>query len=366
MVHLKQHGADLAQRKREDEKMRIIENLILALLLALSTTACGGEGQSAPSAAPAEGALDVHYIDVGQADSALILCGGESMLIDGGNVADSSLVVSYLADQGVDSLDYVVCTHAHEDHVGGLSGPLSQYPAEHVLAPVTEYDTKAFQNFLKYTRQQGLEVTSPSPGDTWTVGDASVTVLGPQKAYEDTNNTSIVLRLDYGETSFLFTGDAERDAEADMLEAGAALQADVLKVGHHGSNTSTSYPFLREVAPEYAVISVGEGNDYGHPHEETMSRLRDADVTVYRTDLQGHIVATSDGESISFAVQKNAGVPTNPTQGAQADHYIGNINSKVFHRPDCSGLPAERNQVEFANRTDAVNAGYTPCGRCKP
>lgn len=212
MVHLKQHGADLAQRKREDEKMRIIENLILALLLALSTTACGGEGQSAPSAAPAEGALEVHYIDVGQADSALILCGGESMLIDGGNVADSSLVVSYLADQGVDSLDYVVCTHAHEDHVGGLSGPLSQYPAEHVLAPVTEYDTKAFQNFLKYTRQQGLEVTSPSPGDTWTVGDASVTVLGPQKAYEDTNNTSIVLRLDYGETSFLFTGDAERDA----------------------------------------------------------------------------------------------------------------------------------------------------------
>ena len=315
--------------------MRIIENLILALLLALSTTACGGEGQSAPSAAPAEGALEVHYIDVGQADSALILCGGESMLIDGGNVADSSLVVSYLADQGVDSLDYVVCT-------------------------------KAFENFLKYTRQQGLEVTSPSPGDTWTVGDASVTVLGPQKAYEDTNNTSIVLRLDYGETSFLFTGDAERDAEADMREAGAALQADVLKVGHHGSNTSTSYPFLREVAPEYAVISVGEGNDYGHPHEETMSRLRDADVTVYRTDLQGHIVATSDGESISFAVQKNAGVPTNPTQGAQADHYIGNINSKVFHRPDCSGLPAERNQVEFANRTDAVNAGYTPCGRCKP
>ena len=144
--------------------MRIIENLILAMLLALSTTACGGEGQSAPAAAPTEGALEVHYIDVGQADSALILCGGESMLIDGGNVADSSLVVSYLADQGVDSLDYVVCTHAHEDHVGGLSGPLSQYPAEHVFAPVTEYDTKAFENFLKYTRQQGLEVTSPSPG----------------------------------------------------------------------------------------------------------------------------------------------------------------------------------------------------------
>ena len=245
--------------------MRIIENLILALLLALSTTACGGEGQSAPTAAPTEGALEVHYIDVGQADSALILCGGESMLIDGGNVADSSLVVSYLADQGVDSLDYVVCTHAHEDHVGGLSGPLSQYPAEHVLAPVTEYDTKAFENFLKYTRQQGLEVTSPSPGDTWTVGDASVTVLGPQKAYEDTNNTSIVLRLDYGETSFLFTGDAERDAEADMLEAGAALQADVLKVGITAAILPPAIPFFGRWRRSMPSSPWGRGTTTGIP-----------------------------------------------------------------------------------------------------
>lgn len=348
--------------------MRVFGNLFVPLLLALSLTACdSGAAQPKPDPGPAEGTLEVHYIDVGQADSALLLCGGESMLIDGGNVADSDLVVSYLADQGVEHLDYVVCTHAHEDHVGGLSGALSQYPAGCVLAPVTEYDTKAFGNFLKYTGEQDLDITIPAPGDAWTVGTAAVTVLGPVKDYDETNDTSIVLRVDFGENSFLFTGDMERTAEADLLESGAYLEADVLKVGHHGSSTSTSYPFLRAVDPTYAVISVGENNDYGHPHEDTMSRLRDDDAIVYRTDLQGHIVCTSNGQDLTFTMQKNADIQTNPTEGNnQPGTYIGNINSHVFHRTDCSGLPAEQNQIAFGSREEAVNGGYTPCGRCKP
>lgn len=342
-------------------------SIAAALFLTLSLTACELEGtaQRRPDAGPAEGTLEVHYIDVGQADSALLLCGGESMLIDGGNVADSDLVVAYLAEQGVEELDYVVCTHAHEDHVGGLAGALSQYPAGHVLAPVTEYDTKAFQNFLKYAGDQGVEV--PAPGDSWTVGSAAVTVLGPVQEYEETNDTSIVLRVDFGETSFLFTGDMERSAEADLLDAGAYLEADVLKVGHHGSDTSTSYPFLREVDPDYAVISVGEHNDYGHPSEEVLSRLRDDGAAVYRTDLQGHVVCTSDGASLHFAVERNENIQTNPTEHeSQAGTYIGNTNSGVFHRPDCSGLPAEQNRITFGSREEAVNAGYTPCGRCRP
>ena len=332
--------------------------LSLALSLVLALTGCGlSGGAGRPDPGPAEGTLEVHYIDVGQADSALLLCGGESMLIDGGNVADSDLVVAYLADQGVEELDYVVCTHAHEDHVGGLAGALSQYPAGEVLSPVTEYDSQAFGNFLKYTQEQGLSLTVPEPGDTWTVGTAAVTVLGPVQDYDDTNNTSIVLRVDFGETSFLFTGDMERSAEEDLLESGAWLEADVLKVGHHGSDTSTSYPFLREVDPDYAVISVGENNDYGHPSEDTLSRLRDDDVTVYRTDLQGAVVCTSDGTSLTF---------TPPEDESQPGTYIGNLNSHVFHRPDCSGLPEEQNQVAFSSREEAVAAGYTPCGRCDP
>ena len=342
--------------------------LSLALSLVLALTGCGlSGGAGRPDPGPAEGTLEVHYIDGGQADSALLLCGGESMLIDGGNVADSDLVVAYLADQGVEELDYVVCTHAHEDHVGGLAGALSQYPVGEVLSPVTEYDSQAFGNFLKYTQEQGLSLTVPEPGDTWTVGTAAVTVLGPVQDYDDTNNTSIVLRVDFGETSFLFTGDMERTAEEDLLESGAWLEADVLKVGHHGSDTSTSYPFLREVDPDYAVISVGENNDYGHPSEDTLSRLRDDDVTVYRTDLQGDVVCTSDGTSLTFTVERNDGIQTNPTEDeSQPGTYIGNLNSHVFHRPDCSGLPEEQNQVAFSSREEAVAAGYTPCGRCDP
>ncbi|NCB62784.1 MAG: MBL fold metallo-hydrolase [Clostridia bacterium] len=339
--------------------MRQILTVILSFLLTFSQSGCDGNTHRATG--PVEGTLEVHYIDVGQADSALILCGGQSMLIDGGNVADSSLLVSYLEGQGISKLGYVVDTHAHEDHVGGLSGPLAKYGADQVYAPVTEYDSKAFRDFTKYAG----EVTVPEPGDTWTLGSAVVTVLGPQKEYSETNNTSIVLRVDFGETSFLFTGDAERGAEQDMLDAGCDLEATVLKVGHHGSDTSTSYPFLREVAPRYAVISVGEDNSYGHPSEDVLSRLRDADTELYRTDLQGTVVAVSDGKSVTFTTERNQDVRTNPT-AAENGPYIGNTNSKVYHRPTCGSLPAERSRTEFETGDDAQAAGYTPCGRCKP
>lgn len=338
---------------------------VLSLLLLLSLAACG-EGPTSPAPAPTGGStLAVHFIDVGQADSALLLCGGEAMLIDGGNVADSSLVASYLESQGVDALDYVVCTHAHEDHVGGLSGALNACTANRVYAPVTEYDSKAFRDFLKYTRAQGLEPEIPAPGDTLSLGGAEVRILGPVQDYAETNDTSIVLRVDFGETSFLFTGDMERAAEADLLEAGADLSATVLKVGHHGSDTSTSYPFLRDIMPEYAVISVGEGNSYGHPSQDTLSRLRDADCTVYRTDRQGTVVAVSDGKQISFTTERNA-APTPGRDSPEEAAYIGNLNSKTFHTEACSNLPAEKNRITFDSRDAAVDAGYKPCGNCKP
>ncbi|MGN0967677.1 MAG: MBL fold metallo-hydrolase [Oscillospiraceae bacterium] len=309
--------------------------------------------------------LTVHFIDVGQADCALLQCDGQTMLIDGGNAEDSSLVVSYLRNQGVEYLDYVVCTHAHEDHVGGLSGPLNTCTVGQVFAPVTQYDSKVFSNFVKYTDQQGLEITIPQADSAFDLGQAQVTVLGPRKEYEDTNNTSIVLRVDYGETSFLFTGDMESAAEQDLLNVGCDLGATVLKVGHHGSSTSSSYVFLREVMPEYAVISVGKDNSYGHPHEEVMSRLYDAQATVYRTDEQGTVVAFSDGEKVTFTTEKDI-APTVGRDEAEQQVYIGNLNSHVFHRESCTGLPAEKNRVYFDSRDAAVAEGYTPCGRCDP
>ena len=209
---------------------------------------------------PSDSTLEIHFIDVGQADSALILCDDAAMLIDGGNVEDSDLVYTYLRNENIDSLDYIVCTHAHEDHVGGLSGALNYTTANVAFCPVTDYDSNAFQNFVRYLGD--TQITVPTPGDTYELGSASFAILGPISPSDDPNNTSIVLKLTYGETSFLFTGDAERDEEQDILNAGYDLSATVLKVGHHGSDTSTTYPFLREIMPQYAVISCGAGNSY--------------------------------------------------------------------------------------------------------
>ncbi len=359
---------------------------ILALLFALilTLTACSSLGGSFEEttvsetagtgnpAVPQGSAFAVHFIDVGQADAALIVCDGKAMLIDGGNVGDSDLVYTYLKKQNISHLDYVVCTHAHEDHVGGLSGALSAATAGKVYAPVREYDTRAFRNFAEKAEAFG-GIVIPAAGEQFSLGAARVTVLGPAKSYDDPNNTSIVLRVEYGQTSFLFTGDMETLAEGDLLDAGTVRASTVLKVGHHGSSTSTSYRFLRTVAPTHAVISVGTDNEYGHPHDEVLSRLRDADVTVWRTDMQGDIVCTSDGTAVTFytAIQNN--LPTNPTEGEKTtsddsavSEYacIGNLNTQKYHTPTCSALPAEQNRIYFTSVEEATTAGYTPCGLC--
>lgn len=261
----------------------------------------------------------VHFIDVGQADASIVQCDGKSMMIDGGNADDSNLIVSYLKKLNITHLDYIICTHAHEDHVGGLAGALNQASVSQAFAPVKTFDSKAFKNFVKYIKKQGLEITIPQIGSSIPLGSANIQFLGPQKDYENANDTSIVLRIVYRDTSFLFTGDAEWDAEHDILEKGYELESTVLKVGHHGSSTSTSYVFLRAVMPEYAVISVGKKNDYGHPHNETLSRLRDAGVTLFRSDLQGDIICTSDGKKVSFTVGRNAGINTYSAKDAATE-----------------------------------------------
>lgn len=347
----------------------------LFLTLSLFFTGCQIEIRLEPHGLPVQQKLDdrpvqeelagltVHFIDVGQADCALIECDSSFMLIDGGNVDDGSLVVSYLDQMGVEKLDAVVCTHVHEDHVGGLAAVLSVFPTDRVYSPTTTYASWCFDDFMYYVNQQDLTVTPPVPGDSFYLGEALVTTLGPVKDYAETNDTSIVMKVEYGATSFLFTGDMERQAENDMLDAGMDVKADVLKVGHHGSNTSTGYRFLNEVDPDYAVISCGVDNSYGHPHREPMSRLRQQGGTIFRTDLMGTIVARSDGKVITFT-WANQNVNPENAEPAGEFYFIGNRNSRTFHTPDCENLPAEHNRVRFDTYEDAVDQGYRPCGAC--
>ena len=312
--------------------------------------------------------LTVHFIDAGQADCALLECDGKYMIIDGGNVEDGQMVVSYLKQMGVETLDRVVCSHAHEDHVGGLPAVLSVFDAGKVYAPVADYDSKVFRDFVKKTEARAGEITVPAPGDQFTLGSATVTVLGPVKDYDETNDTSIVLKVSYGDSDFLFTGDMEVAAENDMIDHWGDnfdWEVEVLKVGHHGSDTSSGYRFVYETNPTYGVISVGEGNSYNHPCEEPLSRLKDAGVVIFRTDYLGHVIARTDGAEITFTWENQNAAPEDAVPADPAMNILyGNKKSKVFHTYDCKNLPGESNRIEFTDYDAAVAEGYKPCGSC--
>jgi competence protein ComEC len=363
-------------------------------------TAAPTESPTEASATPpVDSNFNIHFIDVGQADAALILCDGKAMLIDGGNAEDSNLLYTYLKKHGITHLDYVIGTHAHEDHIGGLAGALSYASVSTALCPTNSYDTKAFTNFVKALSKHGVAITIPSTGDSFTLGSAICTVLSVNADKADPNNSSIVLRIVYGETSFLFTGDAERQTEQAIIDSNAYIHSTVLKVGHHGSNSSTSYIWLREVMPQYAIISVSKDNSYGHPTEEVLSRLRDAEVKTFRTDLQGDILCTSDGKTVSFTVTRNKdadvfnGIGSNSTQPTNpptvpptnpptqpptnpptqppvsGQDYTVNTNTGKFHYPYCASAKSikDSNRWDYHGTRDyLINAGYIPCKKCTP
>ena len=248
--------------------------------------------------------LKVHFIDVGQADSILIQCDGENLLLDGGNKADSSLIYSYLKKYSITELKYVINSHPHEDHVGGLSGALNFAKANQIFSSYSEYQSKAFEDFLKNIAKQGKSLELLKAGSELSLGKGKIKVLGPIVKNDKTNNNSLVLHFVYDEVSFLFPADMEFDEERTLLDSNLIPKCTVLKVAHHGSENATSYRLLRDVLPQVAVISVGKNNSYNHPSESVLSKLADAQTTVFRTDLNGTIIITSDGKSFEVLCER--------------------------------------------------------------
>jgi competence protein ComEC len=245
--------------------------------------------------------LNVHFIEVGDADCILIEQGNSSMLIDAGNNDDSTMINEYISKLGINKLDILVGTHFDEDHIGAMDSVIENFDIGKIYLPKSEMTNHDFEDVMIAVQKKGLQISEPIPDETFKIGDSTCTILAPvSMGYEKSNNYSIVIKLKSGSTSFLFTGDAEKISEQEMMRRGFDLTADVLKLGHHGSISSTSKEFLERVNPKYAILMVGRDNKYYHPHKRIMERLKAMGIKVYRTDENGTIIAVSDGSQITF------------------------------------------------------------------
>lgn len=352
--------------------------------------------------------LEVHYIDVGQGDATLIKCGDSSMLIDAGGDDKGTLVQNYIKKQGVKSLDYLIVTHPDSDHCGGADVIITKYDIGKVIMPNYAKDTATYRDVIKAMDNKRYKVTDPVVGDTYELGDSKFTIIAPNKEdYGDAaNNYSVGILLSHGDKKFLFTGDAEEEAEGDILDNGIDISADVYKAGHHGSKTSSTQDFVEAIDPEYAVISCGENNEYGNPDAATLNTLRALNVKVFRTDEQGSLIATSDGKKITWNAAPSetwkAGEPTKasniksnsnkssvaavpkaetkqqestpaveePKQEVQQDTnsltYVLNVKTMKFHLPSCSYLPTTNRSDSTLSRDEIIGQGYVPCKKCNP
>jgi len=322
--------------------------------------------------------LIVHFLDVGQADSAIIqLPNGQTMLIDGGNSEDANTILKYMRAHNITTIDYLVATHPHADHIGGLPTIINNMNVGEIYMPHVSQTTQTFESLLDAIEKKGLGINTAKAGvSILSIPKLQIDVVAPVRDdYKDLNDWSAVVKLTYGNTAFLFAGDGETLSEGHIT---ADISADVLKVSHHGSRTSTNQNFLNRVSPDYGVISVGAKNTYGHPHDEVLNRLNNAGVDVLRTDLQGTIVFTSDSNSISVNTelsQSQVSAPTPQTKPQQntisspntslSDDivvYITNTGKK-YHLEGCRYLA----QSEIETTLSAAKArGLTACGTCRP
>lgn len=397
------------------QKRKQIINLLIALTIFITSFSISPTTLfAAPPNTSKPETMEVHFINVGQGDSTLIKCGEHSMLIDTGDDTKGTLIQNYLKKQNTKSLDYLVLTHPDSDHIGGAPVIITKFDINKVFVSNFEKENKTYQKLIQALDYKRLKYETPKVGTQYSLGTATITILAPNKEYDNPNDSSIALIVQNGNNKFLFSGDAGEVAEQDIIENNSDISADVYKVGHHGSKYSTSSNFFKAISPTYAVISCGENNSYGHPHAETLNTLRINGVKVYRTDEDGTIIATSDGNNITFNVPASeswkSGEPvgsvtnTQPTteakvqsQGSSAKQsqetvveepeikepeppvvsepsangvtYVLNKNTKKFHIPSCSSVDTikPKNREDTTKlREEIINSGYVPCKRCNP
>lgn len=337
--------------------------LIFAASVLMGTVSCGS---AAPPAAGSD-KMEVHFMDVGQGDSTLITCGGHAMLIDAGDDSEGVRIQNYLQKQNVERLDYLILTHPDSDHIGGAPVIITKFEIDTVFVSNYEKDNKTYRKVIQALDNKRLKYTTPEVGSQYMLGSATITILAPDREYDNPNDASVAFLIQNGEHKFLFTGDAEETAEQDILKNRPDISADVYKAGHHGSRTSTSEAFFEAVSPSYAVISCAEGNAYGHPHAQTLNTFRANGVKVYRTDEQGTVIAVSDGRTITFNVPASETWQAGePSAGAGGFTYVLNTKTKKFHKPSCDALPETNREDSSESRESIIAQGYTPCKRCNP
>lgn len=254
--------------------------------------------------------LSVHYIDVGQGDCIFVKSSSGTMLIDAGEKGNDEKILSYLHNQGVDTIDYLVATHPHSDHIGSMPKVIAGLEVKNVIIPklseINMPTTKGYENLLNSVKSSGAKVISAEAAKEYLMGDVSFIVLSPSEQSKNFNNMSVVIKLSYKNTDFLFMGDAEQEIEQELVEKGYDISADVLKLGHHGSNTSSTEMFLKSVKPNFAIISCGKDNSYGHPNSEILTSLKTYNIDYKRTDESGTIVVGSDGDKLTILTEKEA------------------------------------------------------------
>ena len=372
--------------KKQNKFMTFILSMILALTLVLP-------GNAVTAKADGQGDMAVHFIDVGQGLAILVQSGGENLLYDGGNRSHADEVVQYLKNQQVETINYMISSHYDEDHLGGLVKCLDKFEVEHVLGSDYVHTSDLFNTFMNTATAHAIIVEYPSVGDTYEFGTGSFTVMAPDGISQNSNDNSVVIRLVNGNNSFMFMGDAEETSEQDMISTGMNLDCDVLSLGHHGSASSTSWDLLEATSPSWAVISCGLNNTYGHPAAETMGKLSDMDIPVFRTDDQGTVIALSGGNTISWTQEPcndytsgsekqstdssadqseqytndaaatesyAAETDTSDTQGRMV--WISATGSKYHSIPDCGNM--NPNKATQETESQALSQGYEACKKC--